>query len=144
MDLWLIVWLVVGAALIVAEIFTTTFVLLMFGLGAFAAAGAAALGAGVPVQAAVFAVVSALSFLAVRPTLTRYMRRDVRDTQMGVEALEGSMALVIEAVDHDSGQVKIEGELWRARPYDATQTFAVGDRVRVVEIKGATAMVWKD
>jgi membrane protein implicated in regulation of membrane protease activity len=143
-DLWLIVWLVVGAALIVAEIFTTTFVLLMFGLGAFAAAGAAALGAGVPVQAAVFAAVSALSLLAVRPTLKRYMRRDVRDTQMGVEALEGSMALVIEAVDHDSGQIKIDGEMWRARPYDATQTFAVGERVRVIEIKGATAMVWKD
>ncbi|GAA3190340.1 hypothetical protein GCM10010532_005950 [Dactylosporangium siamense] len=144
MDLWLIVWLVVGAALVAAEIFTTTFILLMFGLGAFAAAGAAALGAGVPVQAAVFAAVSALSFLAVRPTLRRYMYRDARDTPMGVEALEGSMALVIEAVDHDSGQIKIEGELWRARPYDATQTFAVGDRVRVIEIKGATAMVWKD
>jgi membrane protein implicated in regulation of membrane protease activity len=143
-DLWLIVWIIVGAALIAAEIFTTTFVLLMFGLGAFAAAGAAALGAGVPVQAAVFAAVSALSLLAVRPTLKRYMRRDYRDTQMGVEALEGSTALVIEAVDHDSGQIKIDGEMWRARPYDATQTFAVGERVRVIEIKGATAMVWKD
>lgn len=144
MDLWLIVWLVVGAALLVAEIFTTTFVLLMFSLGAFAAAGAAALGAGVPVQAAAFAAVSALSFLAVRPTLKRYMQRDVRDTAMGVEALEGSMALVIEAVDHDSGQIKIDGEMWRARPYDTTQTFEVGERVRVIEIKGATAMVWKD
>lgn len=144
MDLWLIVWIVVGAALVAAEIFTTTFILLMFAIGAFAAAGAAALGAGVPVQAAVFAAGSALSFLAVRPTLKRYMRRDVRDTQMGVEALEGSTALVIEAVDHDSGQIKIDGELWRARPYDATQTFAIGDRVRVIEIKGATAMVWKD
>ena len=144
MDLWLIVWIVVGAALVAAEIFTTTFILLMFAIGAFAAAGAAALGAGVPVQAAVFAAGSALSFLAVRPTLKRYMRRDMRDTQMGVEALEGSTALVIEAVDHDSGQIKIDGELWRARPYDATQTFEVGERVRVIEIKGATAMVWKD
>ncbi len=144
MDLWLIVWLVIGVALVAAEIFTTTFVLLMFGLGAFAAAGAAALGAGVPVQAAVFAIVTALSFLAVRPTLRRYMRRDVRDTPMGTEALEGTMALVIEAVDHDNGQIKIDGEMWRARPYDATQTFAVGERVRVIEIKGATAMVWKD
>ncbi|MET7423278.1 NfeD family protein [Dactylosporangium sp. NPDC005555] len=142
--MWLIVWIVVGAALVAAEIFTTTFVLLMFSLGAFAAAGAAALGAGVPVQAAVFAAVSAASFLAVRPTLTRYMRRDVRDTQMGVEALEGATALVIEAVDNDSGQIKIDGEMWRARPYDATQTFAIGERVRVIEIKGATAMVWKD
>jgi membrane protein implicated in regulation of membrane protease activity len=143
-DVWLIVWLVLGVALVVAEVVTTTFVLLMFAIGAFAAAGAAALGANEPVQAIVFAVVSALSFVAVRPTLRRYMRRDERDTQMGVEAIEGSMALVMESVDNDSGMIKIDGELWRARPYDATQTFEKGERVRVIEIKGATAMVWKD
>jgi membrane protein implicated in regulation of membrane protease activity len=143
-DVWLIVWLVLGVALVVAEVVTTTFVLLMFAIGAFAAAGAAALGANEPVQAIVFAVVSALSFVAVRPTLRRYMRRDERDTQMGVEAIEGSMALVMESVDNDSGMIKIDGELWRARPYDVTQTFEKGERVRVIEIKGATAMVWKD
>jgi membrane protein implicated in regulation of membrane protease activity len=143
-DVWLIVWLVLGVALVVAEVVTTTFVLLMFAIGAFAAAGAAALGANEPVQAIVFAVVSALSFVAVRPMLRRYMRRDERDTQMGVEAIEGSMALVMESVDNDSGMIKIDGELWRARPYDATQTFEKGERVRVIEIKGATAMVWKD
>ncbi|MEV6931982.1 NfeD family protein [Dactylosporangium sp. NPDC051485] len=144
MDVWLIVWLIVGAALVAAEVFTTTFVLLMFAIGAFAAAGAAALGANGPVQAAIFAAVSALSFVAVRPTLRRYMQRDERDTQMGVEAIEGSMALVLENVDNDSGMIKIDGELWRARPYDATQRFEKGERVRVIEIKGATAMVWKD
>jgi membrane protein implicated in regulation of membrane protease activity len=143
-EVWLIIWLIVGAALVAAEIFTTTFVLLMFGVGAFAAAGAAALGAGPPVQAAVFAVVSALSFVAVRPALRRYMRRDERDTQMGVQAIEGSTALVLEEVDNDSGVIKIDGELWMARPYDAMQRFAAGERVRVIEIKGATAMVWKD
>lgn len=144
MDVWLIVWLIVGAALVAAEVFTTTFVLLMFAIGAFAAAGAAALGANGPVQAAVFAAVSALSMLAVRPTLRRYMRRDERDAPMGVEAIEGSMALVLEDVDNDSGMIKIDGELWRARPYDVTQRFPKGERVRVIEIKGATAMVWKD
>ncbi|WP_238015768.1 NfeD family protein [Dactylosporangium sp. AC04546] len=144
MDVWLIVWLIVGVAFVAAEVFTTTFILLMFGIGAFAAAGAAALGANEAVQAIVFAVVSALSFVAVRPTLRRYMRRDLRDTAMGVEAIEGSMALVMEDVDNDSGMIKIDGELWRARPYDVTQTFAKGERVRVIEIKGATAMVWKD
>lgn len=39
---WL--WLVLGAVLAIAEVFTTTFVLIMFAAGAFAAAGAAALG----------------------------------------------------------------------------------------------------
>jgi membrane protein implicated in regulation of membrane protease activity len=144
MGAWAIVWLIIGAVLVTAEIFTTTFVLLMFGVGAFAAAGAAALGANVPIQAVVFVAVSVLSFVAVRPMLRRYMRRDERDTQMGVEALKGTMALVLEDVDNDSGMVKIEGELWRARPYDATQSFAKGERVEVIEIEGATAMVWKD
>ena len=143
-DIWLIIWLVLGVGLVVAEVFTTTFVLLMFGVGAFAAAGAAALGGGPALQAVVFAVVSALSFVAVRPTLRRYMRVDERDTPMGVAAIEGSTALVVETVDADSGLVKIEGELWRARPYDTTQTMPAGERVRIIEIKGATAMVWRD
>ncbi|GAB3831983.1 NfeD family protein [Dactylosporangium cerinum] len=144
MDVWLIVWLIVGAALVAAEIFTTTFVLLMFAIGALAAAGAAALGADEPVQAIVFVAVTALSFAAVRPMLRRYMRPDQRDTPMGVHAIEGSMALVLEDVDNDNGMIKIEGELWRARSYDVTQRFEHGERVRVIEIRGATAMVWKD
>ena len=72
------------------------------------------------------------------------MRHDARRHADGRRGDGGRDGLVIEAVDHDSGQIKIDGEMWRARPYDATQTFAVGDRVRVIEIKGATAMVWKD
>jgi membrane protein implicated in regulation of membrane protease activity len=34
--------------------------------------------------------------------------------------------------------------LWSARAYDATQVFEPGDRVRVIEVKGVTAMVWRD
>jgi membrane protein implicated in regulation of membrane protease activity len=40
--------------------------------------------------------------------------------------------------------VKIDGELWRARPYDGTQVLAPGERVRVIEVRGATALVWRD
>ena len=48
-------WVVLGVVLAVAEIFTTTLFLIMFSVGAFAAAGAAALGAPTAVQALVFA-----------------------------------------------------------------------------------------
>jgi membrane protein implicated in regulation of membrane protease activity len=143
-DVWLIVWLVLGVALIAAEVFTTTFVLLMLAAGAFAAAGAAALGVGVAGQGLVFAVVSALALIAVRPALKRHMLSREHDADLGVEAIEGTTCLVLEQIDEDHGLVKIEGELWRARPYDATQVIPVGETVRVVEIKGATAMVWKD
>ena len=42
------------------------------------------------------------------------------------------------------GMVKIGGELWQARPYDATQVIDAGQVVRVVEVKGATALVWRE
>ncbi len=63
---------------------------------------------------------------------------------LGVDALEGTQATVIEQVAEDRGMVKIGGELWMARPYDATQVFDAGTLVRVVEVKGATALVWRD
>ncbi|MGN9775845.1 NfeD family protein [Micromonospora sp. H33] len=139
-----VLWIVLGVVLAVAEIFTTTLFLIMFAVGAFAAAGAAALGAPVEIQAIVFAVVSALTVLGVRPALRRRSALAGGEQPFGVEAIEGSTALVLEQVDVNHGLVKIDGELWQARSYDATQSFAPGDRVQVIQVRGATALVWRD
>jgi len=139
-------WIALAVALAVVELFTLTFVLIMLAGGALAAALAAALGAGVPVQAGVFIAVSAASLLAVRPIIQRHRRPAIEtgESPFGVEALPGSTGLVIEPIDLDNGLIKIDGELWTARPYDATQVIAAGERVRVIEVKGATALVWRD
>ncbi|AYF26544.1 MULTISPECIES: NfeD family protein [Micromonospora] len=139
-------WIVLGVVLAVAEIFTTTLFLIMFGVGAFAAAGAAALGAPVALQAVIFAVVSALSVAVVRPVVRRHARPalETGEQPFGVEALEGATAVVLEPVDADRGMVKIDGELWTARSYDATRTYAEGERVQVIKVRGATALVWQD
>src|SRR4051794_31472429 len=117
----------------------------MFAAGALAAAAAAALGAPVWAQALLFAGVSLAAMVGVRPALRRRYR-DTPDSRehLGLSAIEGVEALVIEDVGHSSGQIKIDGEIWSARPYDAQQSFAKGTRVRVIEVKGATAMVWQD
>ncbi|HEX7745686.1 MAG TPA: NfeD family protein [Micromonosporaceae bacterium] len=141
-----VLWIVLGVVFAVAEIFTTSLFLIMFAAGAFAAAGAAALGAPVAVQALVFAVVSVLSVVAVRPVIQRHRRPAVEtgDEPFGLETIEGANALVLEQVDAHQGMVKIGGELWSARAYDGTQVFQPGDHVRVIEVKGVTAMVWRD
>jgi membrane protein implicated in regulation of membrane protease activity len=141
-----VLWVVLGVLLAIAEMFTVTLVLIMFSAGAFAAAIAAALGAGVPVQAATFAIVSALALAAVRPVIKRHRQpaSETGDEPFGIEALEGATGLVLEQVDTDRGLVKIDGEMWSARAYDATQVIEPGQRVRVIEVKGATAMVWRD
>ncbi len=39
------------------------------------------------------------------------------------------------------GCVKIDGEVWTARSYDEDDVIDAGERVEVVEIRGATALV---
>ena len=139
-----VIWLIAGVLLAIAELFTLDFVLIMLAAGAFAGA---AVGLAVPhpaVQVLVFAAVSALGLLAVRPAIKKRLHRGADPAVMGIDAMEGSEATVVEEVAEGRGMVKIGGELWSARAYDATQVIEPGVLVRVVEVKGATALVWKE
>jgi membrane protein implicated in regulation of membrane protease activity len=59
-------------------------------------------------------------------------------------AIESASAIVLEQVDAEHGVVKIDGEVWTARAFDNTETFAPGARVRVVKVRGNTLFVWHD
>jgi membrane protein implicated in regulation of membrane protease activity len=97
-------------------------------------------------QVIVFALVSGLSVAAVRPIILKHARSALEsgDTAFGVEAIEGSHALVLEEVDADRGMIKIDGELWQARSFDGSEKYLPGERVRVIKVRGATAIVWRD
>ncbi|MGA8116727.1 MAG: NfeD family protein [Actinocatenispora sp.] len=139
-----IIWLVLGVVLAIAEAFTLTFVLLMVAAGAFAAAVAAALGAPVLLQGVVFAAVTAASLAAVRPAIRRFqVQRSAQVEPMGIAAIEGSEALVLEPVDAHHGLVRVSGEEWTARSFDSSQSFEQGEHVQIIKIKGATALVWR-
>jgi membrane protein implicated in regulation of membrane protease activity len=139
-----LLWLVIAVGLAIAEVFTGTFVLIMLSAGALAAAATAGLHGDLWVQGLMFAIVSVLAVAVVRPAIRRRLDESGPDAQIGLAAIEGAPCLVIEHVDADHGLVKIEGETWRARSFDATQEYEPGERLRVIEVKGATAMVWRD
>ncbi|PKW17222.1 membrane protein implicated in regulation of membrane protease activity [Saccharopolyspora spinosa] len=135
-----LLWLIAGVLLVGAEVLSGDFVLVMLGAAALGAAGASALGAPLPVDAVVFAVLGlGLIFLA-RPALKRRMHHP-GELKTNVDALVGKHALVESTVDAHGGQVRINGELWSARAFDETQVIEVGQTVTVVEIAGATAIV---
>ncbi|MGY0233090.1 NfeD family protein [Longispora urticae] len=121
-----------------------TFVLLMFGLGALLAAGAAAVGAPVWAQLVAFGIGSGLSLLLLRPVLTKHRLGKAGAIAVGLEAIEGSDAMVLKTVTADTGMIKIGGEIWTARAYDATQVIEAGEHVQVMKIDGATALVWRN
>jgi membrane protein implicated in regulation of membrane protease activity len=136
-----IVWLIAAVALGVAEYFTLT---LAFGLLASAALVAAVVaGVGGPLLAQVlaFAITAGVGLLIVRPIARRQMTRPslVRE---GSDALMGKKAVVIEEVTGMQGLVKLSGEVWSARALDEDQVIPAGTPVDVMEIEGATAIVY--
>ncbi|MGI8815846.1 MAG: NfeD family protein [Pseudonocardia sp.] len=137
-----VIWLIAGITLLGVEVLTGTFVLLMLGGGALAAAGAAALfGAPTVFDALVFAAVSVLLLWAARPAM---LRRSAPELEAANNSPVGSSGVVVARVAADAGQIKINGELWSARALDRAQVFEPGEQVIVMQLSGVTAMVSGD
>ena len=142
MDAW-ILWFVVAAVFGVGELHTNSFYLLPFAMAAVLAAALSLLGVGAALSAVAFIAASGIVVGALRPVALRH-RRLPPAIRTGAAALVGRRATVLERIVNDEGVgcVRIEGgEVWTARSYDEDEVIEVGDRVEVVEIKGATALV---
>lgn len=138
-----IIWLIAAVALAGAEALTGDFFLLMIAGGALGTAGVSAVtGFPVWVDAIVFGVLSVALVLGLRPMLLRRFANPP-EIPMGVAALTGKSAVVVEQVSAHRGQIKLGGEVWTARPLDQTEVYVPGTTVTVMEIDGATAVVWK-
>jgi membrane protein implicated in regulation of membrane protease activity len=136
-----IAWLVAAVVLGVAEYFTLTLALGLLAAAALVAAVVAGLGAPFLVQVLAFAIAGAVGLLIVRPVARRQMTHPplVRE---GSYALVGKKAVVVEEVTGTQGLIKLSGEVWSARALDEDQVIPAGAAVDVMEIEGATAIVY--
>jgi membrane protein implicated in regulation of membrane protease activity len=141
MATWLI-WLIVAAGFSAGELMSgSAFYLAPFALGA---ALAAAVDAAIGDVAAVivFIVASIATLVLVRPIVQSRLFSGPT-THTNAKALIGQSAVVLEPVSsgHGEGRVKIGGEVWSARSFDAGREIPAGTEVQVVKIEGATALV---
>ncbi len=142
MPAWLL-WALAAIALTVGEIATPgLFYLGPIALAAIAAAVVAAVGGGWVPELIVFAGASAATLGLLRPIAKRHIRMPVA-LRTGSAALVGEKATVVERVDASGGRVKIGGEIWSARAFDAAQVLDPGLQVEVAQIDGATALVYE-
>jgi membrane protein implicated in regulation of membrane protease activity len=138
-----ILWVVAACILGLGEMHTGGLYLLPFAVGAALAAVVSVLGVGLPLVVLVFVLASALAFGGLRPVARRH-RRLPPAIRTGAAALVGHRAMVLERIANNEGVgcVKIDnGEVWTARSYDEDEVIDAGERVEVVEIRGATALV---
>ncbi|KUJ68920.1 hypothetical protein ACZ90_16175 [Streptomyces albus subsp. albus] len=133
-------WLTAAVGLGIPLVLTATPEFGMIAVGCVAGAVTDALGGGRVLQVVVFAVVSVALIAVVRPLANRG-RRHHPGLRSGVDALKGRQAVVLERVDESGGRIKLAGEIWSARALDTDQAYEPGQRVDVVDIDGATAVV---
>lgn len=134
-----VTWVGVAVLLAVAELLSLDLVLLMFALGALAAAVASA--AGLPFWAALVvfgAVTVGLLFFARPPMVARLHAGPTLTT--GHHALVGRTGVVLEPVGRFGGRITLASEVWSARTDDDTE-LEPGAEVVVTRIDGATAVI---
>lgn len=141
-----IVWLILAAIFIGAEVLTPGFFLLWFGVGALAAMLMAMLGIGsFAAQVVAFLIISSLLVVASRTIFDRFLTRRPNGPQLktGVEQLLGQIGTVVEpsrGALHEAA-VKVYGSVWTALPSDGEAPLREGETVSVERIEGNTLFV---
>lgn len=141
-----ILWTILAAILIVAEVFTTGFVLLWFGIGALAAALAGILGvSNLGIQFLIFALVSVGLTIASRTLFVNYFSREKTGDSLrtGVDSLPGKIGTVVSSSRGamQEGAVKVFGSTWTAYPAEGESALEAGERVMVESIEGSSIYV---
>lgn len=126
------IWLIIAIVLVIIEICTAAFGSICFAIGAGFSALAAGLGASLTWQIIIFAVVSMLTFIFLRPFILKFLDRKSKDVKTNVDALIGRKAVVSERIDasQHTGRVAVDGDDWKA----------VSENGEVIE-KGATVEI---
>jgi len=139
MEPWL-AWLVLGFVLVIVELVSGTFYLLMLGVGAFAAALTAHLGGNVLVQALVGGIVAVAGAFAVHHWHSRRRPGDAANDNF----LDRGQPAVLEGwIDEATNlvRVKYRGTSWDARIVGAPARPALGAVLYIEGQDGSTLLV---
>jgi len=134
------VWLGLAMILGVLELFSLDLVLLMLAVGCLVGVVAGLLDLPVFVQALGAAGASVAMLALVRPNIISKLHTGP-ELRHGPAALVGTEGFAVAELTEESGQIKLGGEIWTARPYDESAVIPAGAKVQVLEIRGATAYV---
>jgi membrane protein implicated in regulation of membrane protease activity len=136
------IWLSLAFLLAVAEIVSLDLVLIMLAVGALAGAGVAVFAPDLWwLQILVAAGVSVGMLALLRPTLMARVR-NLPGYRSTTEKMVGSTGVAVSAITRAGGEIKVDGQSWSARPYEADQVIEQGTEVEVYEIDGAIAVVY--
>ena len=134
-----LLWAIVGLALVIVELLTGTFYLLMLGVAAFGAAGAAWLGYDFPLQVSVASLIAAGGCYGVHVYREKNRTRQMPPIDAGMPA---SFENWIDAPAR-LARVRYRGASWDAR-VEGLEALEPGTTVYVLATDGNTLKVVKN
>lgn len=130
-------WLWATLVLLIVEIFTSGFFLGALAVSTLVTAAGAWFGMTPAIQTAFFALLAIGSLLWVRPVFVTLLAPD--EVHTNTNALVGQTGTVVQQVPAGGvGRVRLANEEWRAK---SSQSFHVGDAVRILGVEGNTLTV---
>jgi len=141
MELWHI-WVLVALVFFIIEIFTSGFAVACFSIGALGSAVAAACGLSLLWQLVIFAILSIIALVTVRPLVVKLFFKKDEEYKTNGNALIGRHGRVSETIDPATGKgrVAIDGDDWKAVSADGT-VIEKGAQVEVISIESVIITV---
>ena len=139
-------WLIAAIVLVIVEIMTSGFGVICFAIGAlFAALVSGLVEDSLSWQIVVFAVVSLLTFIFLRPVVIRFLDKKSKDVKTNAEAIIGRIGVVSERIDAEqhTGRVAIDGDDWKAVSEDGS-VIEKGASVEIVKLDSIIVTVRKN
>ena len=135
------IWVIVGVAMLIAELLSVTFVCLFLSVGAFVTAILSWTGLTPTVNSQLFcfSVVSVLSLLALRKPLLQFSRR--KNKSLEYSEYVGDKATVVQTIPSDGeGRVFYRGTEWIALTQKG-HPIAMGSSVIIKQLDGIKLIV---
>lgn len=136
-----ILWLLLLIVLIIIEFATVGLFTIWFAAGALAAGVLSWLSVPVPLQIAVFFVVSIVMLVFTRPFAVKYINKG--RTKTNVESVIGKQGVVTKNIDNikGEGQVVVQGMEWTARAVQDDLKLEAGQSVVIQAVSGVKLIV---
>ena len=138
-------WLIIAIVLLILEIMTAGFGVICFAIGASFSALVSGLGGNLTWQIVVFAVVSLLTFIFLRPVVIRFLDKKSQDVKTNADAIIGRKGVVSERIDAEqhTGRVAVDGDDWKAVSEDGS-VIEKGTTVEIIKLDSIIVTVKKN
>lgn len=136
-----ILWIIIGIAVIILDIVTSSFLFVWFSVGALAAMVASLMGASFGVQIIIFLIVNIITISLGYPWARKKFKSTIARTPLMEEEYIGKVLKAEEDIE-ESGKAKLGGVYWRV--VNKGKTIKKGESFKIIEFDGNRLKIEKE